>query len=555
MGLNHDIGRIILIGMTLIGCPARAENFTCQETRIVVAAEAARRTSALFWTGKPLPADWSTPCPIQVQLRPHDGGGRTQFQFAHGEVFGWQMNIEGRPQNLLDDVIPHEVDHMVRASLVRHPIERWLDEGCASLFESAAARAQLRSAAQQSPASMIQARWLSRMDYPADSTELSRLYAVGFSLVEFLLTRQDAKTLLAFQTDRSTIEERLAHYYGMSIPELQREWDAWRRPAQATQTALRCQCPNRQLPILVIWTARWCQPCRQFRQQWETDPQLRSAIEQAYHVHLLDYDRHRALAVAQGIKQLPTFITDSQRIQGWTSTAQLLKQLGIGSLEGEHSPPVNLPVPSDSLSQSGSNAPESSRPVPDVDPSETDTVPATPDGSANRMQPESAAISHSDEATPHSAKAHPHNVLEFARRFIPTGLTLLQWCGVLGSSVATGGAAGLALSILPRLLRRRSARHAPQSEGRSEPIPAPFPRKLDEARQLLELRKSEGRVAILDALRGMFLDDEVEKLKQSASPERQAVLEALIQQVDERVDEVAPLSTRLDAQHLPTFSS
>ncbi|TWT43541.1 hypothetical protein KOR42_44820 [Thalassoglobus neptunius] len=48
---------------------------------------------------------------------------------------------------MVTDVIPHEVDHLVRAALVGHPIERWLDEGCATLFESETLKQHLRNIA------------------------------------------------------------------------------------------------------------------------------------------------------------------------------------------------------------------------------------------------------------------------------------------------------------------------------------------------------------------------------------------------------------------------
>lgn len=72
---------------------------------------------------------------------------------------------------------------------------------------------------------------------------------------------------------------------------------------------------------------------------------------------------------------------------------------------------------------------------------------------------------------------------------------------------------------------------------------APFPRALDEARELLALRQSEGRVAALDALRGMFFDDEVAKAQQRADPTESTLLRRLRESIDQRVSEVAPYST------------
>ena len=74
----------------------------------------------------------------------------------------------------------------------------------------------------------------------------------------------------------------------------------------------------------------------------------------------------------------------------------------------------------------------------------------------------------------------------------------------------------------------------------------PLPRELDEAGELLRLRHREGRVAALDALRGMVLDDELERLA-ADSPHGSgdaAAAARLRTLVDDRVRQIAPLSVR-----------
>ena len=51
-------------------------------------------------------------------------------------------------------------------------------------------------------------------------------------------------------------------------------------------------------------------------------------------------------------------------------------------------------------------------------------------------------------------------------------------------------------------------------------------------------------MATLDALRGMFLDDELDKLKSESYPSRAAIVRQIRAAVDNRVDEVAPLTTK-----------
>ena len=84
-----------------------------------------------------------------------------------------------------------------------------------------------------------------------------------------------------------------------------------------------------------------------------------------------------------------------------------------------------------------------------------------------------------------------------------------------------------------------------QETGPDKPIP--FPRKLDEASQLLELGKLEGRSVVLDSLRGLFLDDEAQMMIESGVLDEASenVIKDLIKRINERVDEVAPMSTKV----------
>jgi hypothetical protein len=127
--------------------------------------------------------------------------------------------------------------------------------------------------------------------------------------------------------------------------------------------------------------------------------------------------------------------------------------------------------------------------------------------------------------------------------------------GLAGGAAATGGVGVVVLALIA-LWRLRRAKRRPRGDaalataasaaGGAALLAAPFPRALDEARQLLGLRQTEGRVAVLDALRGMFLDDELHKLSATASPADAAVATRLRTAIDARVQEVAPLSVHLE---------
>ena len=76
---------------------------------------------------------------MQVGQRLGAGGG-TSFVFDHGEVFGWEMSIQGSLERVLDSVLPHEVTHTIFATHFRRPLPRWADEGGSTTVEHASER-------------------------------------------------------------------------------------------------------------------------------------------------------------------------------------------------------------------------------------------------------------------------------------------------------------------------------------------------------------------------------------------------------------------------------
>ncbi len=508
-----------------------SENFTNTDPQITTAAETARLKSAQFWTDTALPGSWYRPCPIHVRHAQHSGGGATSFRFEEGEAFDWSMTIEGPRNLLLRDVIPHEVDHMVRASLVRHPIERWLDEGCATLFESAEVHQNLRTKAATVDASIVRKEWLESLNYPSNSGEIQTLYAVGFSLVEFLLSEQRAETLLKFQRDQTSIEQRLAQHYGLTVSQLRSEWDQWRRnsPPSHSQSVLRCECTGRTKPLLVILTAKWCGPCRLLWKEWNTDTTFRMSLQNRFHIHILDYDQHRALALKHGIQHLPTFQSQQVTVVGFEGKGSLLKQL--------------LPTPFEIETRTESTVAKDEETLPHAREVEGETITPVSPSPPPPLTPSAQSTKPPEKTT--------GIIKDLIDTVVSIGIPAI-WGGVAAGSGGTAILGWAALQLLRRRVRKRHKGGAPATPNdfpsALNPQPSakiPFPRKLDEARQLLELRKSEGRVGLLDALRGMFLDDEIEKL-QATNPEADSITKQLMNAIDRRVDDVAPLSTSSD---------
>ena len=277
----------------------------------------------------------------------------------------------------------------------------------------------------------------------------------------------------------------------------------------------------------MIWTSRWCPPCLSFKEVCEHNSQFKLILKSHFHIHFIDVDQHPYLARQHGITTLPTFQTVQTRVVGFQTADELLTELGI-----DVAAPVNELENDEHPDDTMVDAPQP-EPVPE----------ATNPSDLSEANNDNVVIPEVTE----SSETATLSLWEKIRRGVPVGLTLLQWSGIIGSSIATGGLAGVAFTLIPRLLKHRQQRRfnpPHQDEGGPAIVSAPFPRELDEARQLLAIRQSEGRVAVLDALRGMFLEDEITKLKASSKSLETSMLDDLLNMIDQRVEEVAPLTTK-----------
>lgn len=527
---------------------AQVGNFVCNDREIAAVCEQTRIDSARFWSGADLPGNWNRPCPITISPAAHDGGGATSFQFDRGEVTGWRMTLRGRRESLLADVAPHEVDHMVRASLVRRPIPRWLDEGCATLFESADSHQRYRERLTPWLRRPPDAAFLDARDYPADAAGLDRIYTVGFSCVEFLLEQRDAAALLEFQADPRPPSAKLADHYGLSPEQFAGEWRQWavQRASRGADcqsvdcrrhgliAGMSCGCREARLPILTIYTASYCEPCRRFWSDLRSDPVFRLTITQRFHIHAVDVERHPQVD-ARKVDAVPTFQTPFGAVTGYEGKAWLLQRLGLTAGE----PATAAPSPTLESPVLGAPRPMAPRVTAPVSPA--DLVAVLPKGAQHSGSPAPVSSAAAAEATRGETAPQPGWWASALERWTPAVLTSLSFVGLLGGTAATGGVGMLAVMIVRRLVQRRQ-RGLITACSESAP-PRAFSRDLAEARQLLELRRSEERSAVVDALRGMFLDDELEKLSSAPDPAATALAAQLRSTINARVEAVAPVST------------
>jgi hypothetical protein len=194
-------------------------------------AEYCRRTLAIEWLGREL-TNWSKPCPIKAIVAPRLGaGGATSFVFDNGQVFGWDMKVQGSRERVLDSVIPHEVMHTIFATHFRQPLPRWADEGACTTVEHSSEIAKQEH--------MLIDFLKTRRGIPFDAMfvmkeypqEVLPLYAQGHSLARFLIDQRGKRAFLAFLADgmqhgnwRRAIDQ---HYGYDHLLALQNSWLDW----------------------------------------------------------------------------------------------------------------------------------------------------------------------------------------------------------------------------------------------------------------------------------------------------------------------------------------
>lgn len=322
-----------------------------------------------------------------------------------------------------------------------------------------------------------------------------------------------------------------------------------------------CGCSGESLPVLTVWSSPWCGPCRQFWNDMQADAAFRQALLTRFQLRTIDVDRQPSAVRRSAPQGIPAFQTWQLLIIGYQGKPWLLDRLGINSPTTPEPATSSNPLnPSKSETIDTSTKPSTQPPIvsaPPRDRSDQSSIPHSPPR-ATPMSPVRTTTSagQNDRAAGGSLRQRLGDVLNTV---FPVALTALQLAGVLGGTAATGGLGALALRavwhVLVRRIRRRKARAHRNvsthddlrgSGGDALTARAPFPRQLDEAGELLALRQSEGRVAVLDALRGMFLDDELQKLSDSPDAHEAALARHLRTTIDTRVSEIAPLTTTVD---------
>ena len=237
--MDARISRLSVLAAAVVSAAAsyRTPNFVVTAPSEAIArqvgeaAERYRRELAIAWFGREMPR-WAQPCPVRVKVGRVGAGGTTTFACSHGEVYHWNMVVQGTLDRILDSVLPHEVNHTVLASHFRRPLSRWADEGAATLVEDPAEHARQRRVLERllrGGGALPLRTLLSLRDYPRN---VAALYSQGYSVTAFLVSRAGPARFLAFldEGQRRGWETALREQYAIrGVEELERQWIAWVR--------------------------------------------------------------------------------------------------------------------------------------------------------------------------------------------------------------------------------------------------------------------------------------------------------------------------------------
>lgn len=252
MALRRHCAYLITAAVLSMGAQSRSTNFVVDAPTPQIAQQVAqyaehyRKEKAQLWLGYEMPA-WPEPCPIKVKVTMGGAGGATSFAFDRGQVLGQHMNIEGSLDRLLASVLPHEVTHTVFAFYFRTPVPRWSDEGGAVLSEDDIERKRHDRIVRDilnTPGRAIPLRRLFAMrEYPND---VMVLYAEGFSVSDFLVSKSSRPAFLAFVAAgmrEGWDQAARVHYRYQSVEALEQDWLAHLRSSRQQPPTLLAHNP------------------------------------------------------------------------------------------------------------------------------------------------------------------------------------------------------------------------------------------------------------------------------------------------------------------------
>lgn len=223
------------------------------DVRLINELEEHRAALQSKWLGGSTGRSWDPKCDVFI----HESGedfrqatkkspemlASTMLEVGEGRVWMRRVSVRGDVGTDFDQVVKHEVTHVVLADVFRDfQIPRWLDEGIAVAEEQSVRRAsinrQLLEAVEVSRHAEL-SDLLTMERFPADQVQSDVLYAQSASLVEFLLSKKSPMQLVAFAKScrNHSVQESLQRHFGFAdVQEAERAWLEW--TIDTSQTAV-----------------------------------------------------------------------------------------------------------------------------------------------------------------------------------------------------------------------------------------------------------------------------------------------------------------------------
>ena len=210
--------------------------------RVAKVAEQYRAEQQKRWVGNDRPVElWKPACEIylfptarefaRATDQPETSQGFSTMGVLEDKVVSRRINLPANRPELIEDVLPHEITHVVLADLfIDRQIPRWADEGMAILAEPLEIQQRRRDLSETiaKGANLFKLQQLmTRNDYPAN--QYWPLYQRSASVTHFLVARSNPRTFVSFvrAAKRDGYETALRKFYRIeSFDELQRLWIA-----------------------------------------------------------------------------------------------------------------------------------------------------------------------------------------------------------------------------------------------------------------------------------------------------------------------------------------
>ena len=339
-------------------------NFVSADQSLAQTAELRRKWSAIYWTGKELDGDWTKACPIKrgaTTPAAVTGGGMTHFVIDRGEIFGFDMSVQGTDVQVHKSVLPHEVDHIVRATVTRRYMPRMWDEGAAMHIEDVASKKFILKMARDNLKKPVPAWMYETHDYPKNSAQLGTLYSVSMVFVDYLVSLNGPEYFMKFLKADGTIPTKLKSFYNLGTTGLQtaavvwqtkKGWDAPFEPVVRVLQETENLVVGR--PVLHIWSTTWCPPCKLFKAAY-ADKAFRRNLNDKVTTIFHDPDLDPQGAKLVGVSTIPTFILVNRvggaeigRWSGFDTPANFMGSLST-KLRGVPQEPVGALEPKDEV--------------------------------------------------------------------------------------------------------------------------------------------------------------------------------------------------------------